>query len=429
MSEKTPEKPVDAVAAESSSKPSGAESPRTAKELDFDDDVHDALPVPVPDRQPTPKGTKRVSFQDDETQAPPPKPPRPLNPQAHAEATLIEAFPSIDTKVVKAVLAASGGKVEPAFNALLGMSDPNYEQDMAPPPVPRKAQPMSQLEADELYARQLAEQYNTSYTGFGGRGVGNPPVPARKQDTGLKPNEMHGQKEHSFFDDDLPEITKNIQQGFETTKTTINKWFTDFQRKLDGDESNDPIPRPGGSQQQQQYRRQDFGPSQSNQLYGIQKSAETRRSADRDRYDHDPQVLGDDFAHRLELRDDEAPPAKPPRPLANPELFRSGGEGSTPTSTLKTAPGRQPSPASGTGKTGGKWQPLTSVEPKSDLQDHDPFSLGDSDEEPESAKKDTKPTEAATATTPPVAAAVKEPEATSSSDKKEEEKGKVEAKG
>jgi hypothetical protein len=202
MSEKSPEKPTEPVAAESSSKPSGAESPRTAKELDFDDDIHEALPIPVPDRQGTPKGTKRVSFQDDETEAPP-KPPRPLSAQAHAEATLIEAFPSIDTKVVKAVLAASGGKVEPAFNALLGMSDPNYEQDMAPPPVPRKAQPMSQLEADELYARQLAEQYNnTSYTGFGGRGVGNPPVPSRRRETGLKPNEMYdqNQKEHSFFE-------------------------------------------------------------------------------------------------------------------------------------------------------------------------------------------------------------------------------------
>jgi hypothetical protein len=36
-----------------------------------------------------------------------------------AENTLIEAFPGIDAKVVKAVLVASGGKVEPAFNALL----------------------------------------------------------------------------------------------------------------------------------------------------------------------------------------------------------------------------------------------------------------------------------------------------------------------
>lgn len=45
-----------------------------------------------------------------------------MSPQAQAEATLIEAFPAIDAKVVKAVLVASRGKVEPAFNALLSMS-------------------------------------------------------------------------------------------------------------------------------------------------------------------------------------------------------------------------------------------------------------------------------------------------------------------
>ena len=50
----------------------------------------------------------------------PPKPPRPLSPQQQAENTLKEAFPSIDAAVVKAVLIASGGRVEPAFNALLG---------------------------------------------------------------------------------------------------------------------------------------------------------------------------------------------------------------------------------------------------------------------------------------------------------------------
>jgi len=44
-----------------------------------------------------------------------------VNPQVQAENTLIEAFPSIDAKVVKAVLVASGGEVEPAFNALLSM--------------------------------------------------------------------------------------------------------------------------------------------------------------------------------------------------------------------------------------------------------------------------------------------------------------------
>ena len=37
-----------------------------------------------------------------------------------AENTLKEAFPSIDAAVVRAVLRASGGHMEPAFNALLG---------------------------------------------------------------------------------------------------------------------------------------------------------------------------------------------------------------------------------------------------------------------------------------------------------------------
>jgi hypothetical protein len=50
----------------------------------------------------------------------PPKPPRPLNPQQEAENTLKEAFPGVDAAVIKAVLIASGGRIEPAFNALLG---------------------------------------------------------------------------------------------------------------------------------------------------------------------------------------------------------------------------------------------------------------------------------------------------------------------
>jgi hypothetical protein len=202
MSEKTQEKQAESSTPETStSKPTtstGAESPRTAKELDFDDDGHEALPVP--DRLPTPKGTKRVSFQDEEGPTPPPKPPRPMSPQAQAEATLIEAFPSIDAKVVKAVLVASGGKVEPAFNALLSMSDPTFTQDVAPPPPPRRAATMSQVESDALYARQLSEHYNSAYTGFGSRERGDPPLPTGRKETGLKPNELYEEKEHSFFD-------------------------------------------------------------------------------------------------------------------------------------------------------------------------------------------------------------------------------------
>lgn len=58
-----------------------------------------------------------------EDEAAPPKPPRPQSPQQQAETTLKEAFPSIDAAVIKAVLVASSGNVEPAFNALLGESE------------------------------------------------------------------------------------------------------------------------------------------------------------------------------------------------------------------------------------------------------------------------------------------------------------------
>jgi len=84
--------------------------------------------------------------------------------------------------------------VEPAFNALLGMSDPDAVREETPPPQPPRPQaqrvgstPLSQLEADEQYARQLAEHYGGA-GGYGPRGSsrGGPP----RQQTGLKPNEL-----------------------------------------------------------------------------------------------------------------------------------------------------------------------------------------------------------------------------------------------
>lgn len=98
--------------------------------------------------------------------------------------------------------------------------------------------------------------------------------------------------------DDLPVIQENIKKGFLETQTKVNRWITDFKKKLDGEEEDEA--QPGSSQ----VPRQNFGPSQSDQLYGIRRSAEGRHSADRERYDADPRVLGDDFS-TLELRDNE----------------------------------------------------------------------------------------------------------------------------
>lgn len=66
---------------------------------------------------------------DDKPPTPPPKPPRPLSPFSQAHLTLSEAFPSVDTNVVRAVLIASSGMVDPAFNGLLSLTDPDYKLD------------------------------------------------------------------------------------------------------------------------------------------------------------------------------------------------------------------------------------------------------------------------------------------------------------
>jgi len=101
--------------------------------------------------------------------------------------------------------------------------------------------------------------------------------------------------------DDLPIIRQNIQKGFQETQLKVNKWISDFRKRLDGDEDDPPVGESGSTG----YQRRNSGPLKSDQLYGVRKSTEgARRSADRDRYDSDPRELGDDFA-QLELHDNE----------------------------------------------------------------------------------------------------------------------------
>lgn len=93
----------------------GAESPTTVRPLDMEDD--DVQETGVVAGEPHPTTTAQRAVEEHA----PAKPPRPLSAQQQAENTLKEAFPNIDAAVVKAVLIASGGRIEPAFNALLGI--------------------------------------------------------------------------------------------------------------------------------------------------------------------------------------------------------------------------------------------------------------------------------------------------------------------
>jgi CUE domain len=206
--------------------------------------------------------------------------------------------------VVKAVLSASGGNVERAFDALLGMTDPDSQRDAVPPAKPPRparqtgmptSTAQSQLEADEMYARQLHEHYSgTSRQHKQNPGQNHLP---RQQNQGDE------EREYSFLDDDLPVIRENIRKGFLETQSTVNKWVANFKKKLDGDDDegfNNQPARPAQGFQ---------GVNQGYSNYGRRSSEMARRSADRERYDADPKVLGDDFS-ALDLRDVEGKESK-----------------------------------------------------------------------------------------------------------------------
>ena len=173
------------------------------------------------------------------------------------------------------------------------MSDPDAIREPTPPPQPPRptnqrvgSTPQSQLEADEQYARQLAEHYGggwesgartSSREGGGQR--------ERQYQPNRKPNDDPYDENHSFLDDDLPVIKENLRKGFLETQTTVNGWIKTLKKKIDGEDEDDDE----GTQQ-------GYNSRQSNQQYRGRRSNDGRPSGDYNRYDADPQVLGDDFA-------------------------------------------------------------------------------------------------------------------------------------
>lgn len=177
-------------------------------------------------------------------------------------------------------------------DARVEMTDPDAVQreEQPPPPPPRPvAEPhglsstsQSQLEADEEYARQLAQQYENvgSYEArTSSRSAPGGYSSRPRQETGLKPNEMYD-KEHSFLDDDLPVIKENLRKGFLETQTKVNSWFNNLKKRIDEEFTEEDDER--------RQQRTQMGPRQGGDR--------NRRSGDYDRYDADPELLSDDFA-------------------------------------------------------------------------------------------------------------------------------------
>lgn len=289
-----------------------------------------------------------------ESWEPPSKPPRPPSPTSSARQTLREAFPKVDDQVINAVLIASGGQLEPAFNGLLGMSDPEFQPEAPPRPTREHMQRQAQLEEDERMARQLAEEDNIQsggmQAGTSRRNRQVPPLPNRRGDD---------EEDHSFFDDDLPVIRDNLTKGFNDTRVKVNTWIDNFRKRID----NEPISGSSGHQE-------------------------------REGFDADPTLITDDFSHLhtesprrpLQQYNQQSPfgqqtgqrPMWPSRPTEATKRTVSTGSKKevsfSPTAEeIPTNPligdEREASPSR-------KWEPLRHVEPAPD-----PFLVGDDDEE------------------------------------------------
>jgi hypothetical protein len=171
------------------------------------------------------------------------------------------------------------------------MTDPDavVQEEIPPPQPPRPSnRAQTQMDADEQYARQLAEHY-------GGSASYAPRMNSRGDPRGnylgdLKPTYTR-EEEHSFLDDDLPIIKENLKKGFLETQNTVNGWLTNLKKKIDGVEDDDA---PSSSQPR-------YGAG--NAPYRSRRSGDGRQSGDYNRYDADPHVLGDDFAG-IQLNDD-----------------------------------------------------------------------------------------------------------------------------
>ncbi|KAK4101460.1 hypothetical protein N658DRAFT_523944 [Parathielavia hyrcaniae] len=393
------------MSAEATKTSPAPESPTTARPLEMDDDdVQDqgtlggdeaaAKPSPA-----TPAAANAPASGPND--APPPKPPRPVTEEQRNVQTLKEAFPSIEDRVIKAVLRASGGRIEAAFNGLLELTDPEAaERDHPPPPPPRPvAEPvgrptstdLSQLEADERYARQLAEHYENvgayeARTSNRGHHGGGGQRPHGRQQTGLRPQDDPDDREHSFIDDDLPVIKESLRKGFIETQSKVNTWFTQLKKRID-----------------ETFDEEDERAAQANNSFmGRPTRDQARRSADYDRYDADPELLSDDFAG-MKFHSDGTP-VQPQRPFggSNPNLFKPPPPSKSPKPSdgrkvsfrdtvedidaYNASPKLPPKDAAASGPGGAakasKWQPLSSVDPNP-IVENDPFSLGDSDDERE----------------------------------------------
>ncbi|CCH58738.1 hypothetical protein TBLA_0A09530 [Henningerozyma blattae CBS 6284] len=170
---------------------------------------------------------------------------------------LKDAFPNIEDKYVKAIIIASQGSVDPAFNALLYLSDPENSKDIELPTRPahqaRLAKQTSMLrrklqqeEQDEILARQLDEKYNR-------RSAMNAPQQQQQQ----QPSIPQTQAQPYFPEDENRTRTSN------TRAPNGSDWSSEQRRRDRERRRRNPMT----AEEESQYYSEDFEDSESWQQF------------------------------------------------------------------------------------------------------------------------------------------------------------------
>lgn len=165
----------------------------------------------------------------------PPQPPRPLSPKQQIKKQVSEAFPTIEEKYIQTVLIASNYNLESSFNALLYLSDPSsvdlneLEAEAEAPPLPSRK---SQLEQDELLAKQLDQQYNKPRAHRRHRQHSQDEQrDQQSQDERLYDDDEDDNIISNFVEKDLPVIKEQFNKNLEMTKSKLNTWVSSWKQQ------------------------------------------------------------------------------------------------------------------------------------------------------------------------------------------------------
>ncbi|QPG73669.1 hypothetical protein FOA43_000982 [Brettanomyces nanus] len=168
--------------------------------------------------------------------AAPPMPKRPISPTEKVIQDLRDAFPGLEDKYLKMALIASQGQLDPAFNALLFLSDPNSDIHVPSPhsgpdenekvsAMKAQSSRQRQLETDEAFARRLAREYqhvgksHRNHSSVSTGDANHKTIPAWAKDD----------------DDELDDLYNSLSKNVETARNKFGNWMDNLAKKINTD--------------------------------------------------------------------------------------------------------------------------------------------------------------------------------------------------